>query len=200
MDPESASSVPDRFEMPDLSNLSARNILNLALDRILGNDLASRVEHPVGGMWTNLVRLTDKSIREYERARVSLQEWLEQRHQGHFSPYFFGIDHLENSINATHRAILIGKRLHAMGHGQDAELPETRILNRLEKFRNFIEHTEEKLYQKKAIPDRTPYILVPLEEGIRFGTADLFYEELANSIRSAYDLVEAIRGMSSTKE
>lgn len=187
--------LPAQYEMPELSALFSKNVVNRALDRLTGTS-GPNLDHKEAGWWINLVRLSDKSIREYEAARTELAIWIARRNEGHLSPYYVAIDHLENAVGATHRALLHAQELQRRGYGSAHTLPNAAALRRLDKFRNFVEHTEDKLTEDRAIPAGSLAVLTPLESVMEFGTATLSYDDLASAIREVYAFVESIRGQS----
>jgi hypothetical protein len=180
--------------MPDLSDLYKDNMLNLMLDRLVGGDSGPQ-QHPEGPMWTNLVRLSDKALHEYEKARSELDQWIAQRQHSVFSPYFRGVDHLENAVTATHRAVLHGRELRKRGLGKRSPQPTVRQENLLKLVRNHIEHTDDKLL-KGQIGQGQAIFLLPDEKSLHIGTTSLTYRDLASCIRKIYHQVEAIRGPS----
>jgi hypothetical protein len=95
--------VSDRPELPDLSALYHGNTLNVLADRLVAYDPVKTF--PESGMWTNLVRLTDKALKEYSAADVAFADWERRMSERVFSPWFRGIDHLETVITSAHRAI-----------------------------------------------------------------------------------------------
>jgi hypothetical protein len=178
--------------MPDLSELFDKNILNLTLDRALGGD-PGPTSRPDFEIWTNLVRLSDKSIREYCFAREALFQM--RPHQGVLSPFYRGIDHLENCVTATHRAVLHGGRLRQAGWGVRAPAATATQVEQLRVMRNHIEHADDKLLRGQ-IKSGSPFYPYTDESGFRMGSARLTYLTLARCVRKVYAQVEAIRGAS----
>ena len=145
----------------------------------------------------NLVRLTDKALREYEQAREMLLAFT--RDQNRISNYFRAIDHLENCVSATHRASLqaevvrprLGRSLALTGHQKD----------RLVEIRDVIEHMDDRLtgklpaWKKNAlvIGPGEPTMLMPLDRRVQIGSYKLTYRDLASCISKLYRLVMEIR-------
>ncbi len=184
--------LPAHFAMPDLSGLFAKNVLKLTLGRLIGQDPGPD-GHPEAGLWTNLVRLTDKALREYEAGRAELAQWLQGRSHGHWSPFFRGVDYLENTITATHRAVLYGRELRRHGYGKKAVGVTTNQENVLRIMRNHIEHTDDKLL-KGQIKEGEVYMLTPRERGLELGAHRLPYRTLASCIVKAHRQIGAIGG------
>ncbi len=189
-----AAIIGYNFKMPDLSSLYSKNMLNLTLDRLVGTDPGPK-NHPHQATWVNLVRLADKSLREYEAARNAFAVLQKEIHQGHISPLFLGIDHLENAITATHRAVLHSEVLRAAGWGRAVRTPTTRQKALLKAMRHHVEHAEDKLH-KGQIAQGQPFMITPKERRMSFGKTTLTYLDLARCITKVYRHIEAIRGPS----
>jgi hypothetical protein len=185
--------VPDpgvTYEIPDLSDYLAANVLNAALDSVSGNASGPR-EHPQLGLWQNLVRLTDKAIREYEAARENLSEYGEFAFAGRLSPYFLALDHFENSIDAVFRAGLYLEMLRKHA-GFDLQPATTSQLAAVKKLRNAIQHTEEKLVDGE-IQMGQPTVLTTRATGLELGPVTLAYLDLKCLIEVAHRAIEQIR-------
>ncbi len=63
------------------------------------------------GLFMNFSRLTDKALREYDAARAELLAFVEPHGGLRASPYLRAIDHMENCVSATHRAVLNARAL-----------------------------------------------------------------------------------------
>ncbi|WP_345610430.1 hypothetical protein [Pseudonocardia adelaidensis] len=182
----------ERHSMPDLSHLYERSILNVLLDSLVGRSQVP-TDYPNRGCWMNLVRLTDKALVEYNLASQSLNTWIERKNQGVFSALFKGIDHFENCVVSTHRAILMTDRLRATGVLRRAPRATDRQRDQLRKIRNHIEHTDEKVSDGRIRPPE-PFFLTPGQTRIELGPARLSYRDLASCITKLYRSVEVIRG------
>ena len=146
-------------------------------------------------MWINLLRLTDKALREYEGARGQLNEWLSGRHDDapRLSPFYRGIDRLENCVVTTHRAVLYAQALHARGWGKGSPRVTSRQQNRLRHARNGVEHGDEWLVEGRKIKEGQAHMLVPLDRRMQIGREQLTYRELASCIEKLYATVLKIR-------
>ena len=101
------------------------------------------------GLFMNFSRLTDKALREYDAARAELLLYVSPHDGLRASPYLRAIDHMENCISATHRAVLNARALQANRIGR-AGPPLTQLQERrLAYLRNAVEHSDEKLLGKQ---------------------------------------------------
>lgn len=96
--------------MPSVDHMFNQGMLNVLLDRAFtGLPPKLPCEFAEVGLFINLVRLIDKSLREYDAARFELMDYLSGRGtEGaglRTSPYIRAIDHIENLISALARAI-----------------------------------------------------------------------------------------------
>ena len=85
------------LDMPAVDHLSNNGALNVLLDRV------------------NFARLTSKALREYNAARAELLRYVEPHDGLRMSIYLRALDHLENCVSATHRAVLNARALQANG-------------------------------------------------------------------------------------
>lgn len=188
-----AMGAPDpstEYQIPDLSKLFDRNILDLALDAALGTWRGPK-EHPHNRIWINMVRLSDQSVREYESARRALIEYGEKGHEGHVSPFYLAIDHFENAVNAVYRATWDASTLHALG-GWAFGLASTEQRKALADVRNAVQHIDEGLRKGRVEPG-IPIYLVPLPDYLQIADYQLAYRDLADCISITHESLEAIR-------
>lgn len=178
------------YRVPDLSGLYDKNILNVALDALVGR-WPGPADYPYRGMWVNLVRLSDQAIREYELARLALREYVDHGHEGRISPFYRAIDHFENAISATHRATLNSKQLE-VHLGRRLNQPTERQESLLRAARNHVEHMDDKLGRRMVKPNEVA-ILIPLSFRLQVGKVELPYRDLASCVRKNYRNVESIR-------
>jgi hypothetical protein len=171
------------WKMPDLSTLPDKQMLNVALDALFGG--ARKPRHPTSapelGLWMNFVRLTDKAVREYEAARSEAGTYVNRPNNNTMSPMFRAIDHLENCIDATHRAILNQGRLRTAGFGRGAPQATGRQATLIRLVRNTVEHMDERLANSKLKAGQ-PVALVPSDTGVTVGALFLPYRDLASCI------------------
>ena len=106
--------------MPSLGHLTTGNAVWAAITATMGGFGVGG--SPGRGLYTNLVRLTDKSIEEYEAARLALDAYVNAptNQTRPFTSCSGSFDHLENCIESLHRlgvhakalTYWQGKRLH----------------------------------------------------------------------------------------
>ena len=107
--------------MPAVDHLSNRGALNVLLDRTMaGVSYGIPSTHPIIGLFMNFVRLTDKALREYDAARAEVISYLQPANGLRTSAYLRAIDHMENCVSATHRAVLNAKALRSHRVGRSA--------------------------------------------------------------------------------
>ena len=158
--------------MPSVDHLSNKGTLNLLLDRAFsGVPAGLPPDRTMIGLFTNFCRLTDKALREYDAARAELLQYA-SHHDGPLwtSPYLRAVDHMENCVSATHRAVLNARALQANKIGRAGPRLTPREEQRLAYVRNTIEHSDEKLLGIQKIKNSPP-----------FGKAEPYSLRLANT-------------------
>ena len=94
--------------MPAVDHLSNKGTLNVLLDRTFsGLPAGLPPDRTMVGLFMNFSRLTDKALREYDAARAELLLYVSPPDGLRTSPYLRAIDHMENCVSATCRAVLI---------------------------------------------------------------------------------------------
>lgn len=181
------------YRMPDLSDLFARNMLNVALDAAFGG-WRGPTDRTYAAIWVNLVRLTDAALREYEGARSSLATYGAHAYEGRISSYYRALDHFETCVDVTHRGILNAAAL-VSGAGLRLQMPTDRQRTQLRKFRNTVQHLDERLVEGKRRAD-VAVMLVPLRSRMVVGRDELPYRDLASCITKLYRDIESVRGPS----
>ena len=153
------------------------------------------------GLFMNFCRLTDKALREYDAARAELLLYVALHDQVRVGPYLRAIDHMENCINATHRAVLNGLALRANNVGRAGPRLTQLQEQRLAQVRNAIEHSDEKLLGKQKFKSSPPfdkiepYSLRLANTSMVIGKYVLRYKELASAITKCHMTIEVIRGV-----
>jgi hypothetical protein len=181
--------LPDTYEMPDLSDLFAKQVLDTMLNMMFGNyPAAARAAQP---QFVNLVRLTDKALSEYEAARAALDDFAVHRGSGRLSPLFRGVDHLESCINATHRAFQFARALRESKAAPP--IPRQLVIRdpefyRVRGMRDAVEHLYEDLRAGTVVPGEAQF-LQPQRDGIEIGKAGISWVELAVMLRRLHTLV-----------
>ena len=103
---------PKNNDMPNLSHLDGKLILNQMLNAVLRR--AGPSDRSVRALWLNYVRLVDQVLWEYKAAREGLQEYVETPNNM-ISPLFRSIAHFETCINTVRRAIQFARRIEGIG-------------------------------------------------------------------------------------
>lgn len=190
------------LKMPSVDHMSNRGSLNVVLDRAFsGLPAGLPNSRMLIGLLTNFVRLTDKALREYDAARAELVLYLEPSEGLTTGRYLRAVDHMENCVSATHRAVLNSRALRDNKIGRSGPRLTDRQETHLSGVRNAIEHSDEKLLGKphgNSPPFATgePYSIRLANTSIRIGSWVLTYRELVSSITKMYRTVEVIRGVS----
>jgi len=188
--------------MPSVDHLSNKGTLNVLLDRAFsGLPAGLPTNMTLVGLFMNLARLTDKALREYDAARAeALLYASSQDGPLVISPYLRAIDHMENCVSATHRAVLNVQALQANKVGRSAPRLTPRQDKRLAYLRNTIEHSNKKLlgeqYGKSPAFDKTdPYSLRLANTSMVIGKHVLTYKELVSIMTKCHKTIEVIRGV-----
>lgn len=103
---------------------------------------------------TMLVRMTDKSVLEYEQARACLTEYVDERllpspgREGvfHVSPLIHACDHLENCVDSLKRAYRFAEALLRSPVARNltkSDLPREADRVRVTRLRDRIQHNDE---------------------------------------------------------
>jgi hypothetical protein len=185
--------------MPALDHLASINMLNVILDRTLVGLPPKLGSYPMTGVFVNFCRLTDKALREYEAARADLVSYLSGGE--HLAYYLSAIDHLENCIDATYRAVLNGEKLRANKIGGGAPRLTDRQRECLKAVRDAIEHSDERLLKISKGPSRPwfqqghPFSLFVTNTQVAIGTHALTYRQLEAAITKCHSTIEKIRGV-----
>lgn len=183
--------------MPSLAHLAATASLDLYFERtIIGMPAKLRNNQTAGGLFVNLCRLTDKALREYEAARNLLNQYRSASGQPVVNPQ--AIDHMENCVEATHRAVLSAKGLRDdIGLRIKSLAVTTKQVDDLRLLRNRLIHIDEKLVQSRIRPGQH-FSLMLTEKRIEISDRNLTYQQLANAITKCHRTIEKIRGRPTT--
>jgi hypothetical protein len=182
--------------MPSVGHLSNKGTINVLLDRAISGLPPDRT---VAGLFMNFSRLTDKALREYDAARAELLLYVSPHDGLRTSPYLRAIDHMENCVSATHRAVLNARALQANKIGRAGPRLTPRQEQRVAYLRNAIEHSDEKLQGKQFGKSRPfgkpdPYSLRLANTSMVIGTNVLTYKELVSAMTKCHKTIEVIRG------
>jgi hypothetical protein len=153
------------------------------------------------GLFMNFSRLTDKALREYDAARAELLLYVSPHDGLRLGPYLRAIDHMENCVSATHRAVLNAQALRENKVGRAApgltQLQEERLAH----LRNAVEHSDEKLLGKQRFKKSPPfdkvdpYSLRLANTSMVIGKHVLTYKELVSAMTKCHRTIERIRGV-----
>jgi hypothetical protein len=181
--------------MPDLSFLDSANMLNALLNAVFRG---SQLLPPGNALLSNLTRLTDKSIIEYEAARASLTHYIKSESGQGFGHLFRTFDHVETCVDAVHRAGQHAESLRTLPGGPTIhlnELPSPRARTRLRLLRNAVQHSEERVLEgRTGFGTGRPATLIATNTTIVAGQKGLYirHEWLANWIGTYYLLVRRL--------
>lgn len=182
---------PDsEYDLPELGHLFSNNMANVSLDRLTGRRVWPTV-HPYFSMWMNLVRLTDLSIRQYEGARQSLDDYRTGARSGRVSPLYDAINLFEEVVVAAHRAVLNSDGLQTVTK-RKLKVPTARQKRLLRLARNHVQHMDEKLV-KGQVKAGELHLIAPLAHSIEVGSVRLPYRDLCSVITKMYRNIEIIR-------
>jgi hypothetical protein len=173
--------------MPDLSKLDSKNILNLMLNRWLGGQ---GLQADPGRMYlSNLARLIDKALREYEDARSFLNQYVNSGNKT--SLLFRCVYHMENCVEALHRAVLHAEKLRRDASTPKISktvLPTPNAQTRLRNTRHAMLHVDEWIHKGKAGPGRSPIGLLVKSDSIQCGCEEIYFNELAEWITQVQEV------------
>jgi hypothetical protein len=135
------------------------------------------------------VRLVERSIVEYQRARAAIYRLLQP---GGLQDYYDAQDHFENCIHNVHRAILYLERLRRFGfrkrdgsvfipRPRDLEVLSETARQAVRNLRDSIEHLDQDIVEGR-IPHADPVALHAGRTSIRLQGNEVSYEDLARWI------------------
>jgi len=185
------SFAPGLCDMPDLSDLidAGQLMAGIVLHTFTGPRGATERE---ASYRKNLARLVDKAVREYQEAREACEQLVFSR--GVRDAVIF-CDHMENCINAVHRAIRLLDRIkQANNIGRNLNRTLKRKIAAgsrfIENIRDTFEHIDERI-QRDQIP-AGELIMIGLagatNDRIRVAGEELRLDDLAQTIRTLREL------------
>lgn len=185
--------------MPPVDHLSNRSATNLLLDRALsGVPAGLPPDRMLIGLFTNFVRLTDKALREYDAARTELLAFVTPDITLHTNFYLRAIDHMENCVNALHRAVLNARALREQRIGRAGPRLTERQEQRLRYARNAFEHADEKVLGASRVKNfgrSEPFSLRLANTSMIIGDHVLTYQEIVSAMTKCHTTIEVIRGV-----
>ncbi len=150
--------------MPSVDHMFNQGMLNVVLDRTSGGVVAGAPHaRPAVGLFSNLVRLTDKALREYDVARFELIDYLNHRNRTarhgavRISPYIRAVDHMENVVSALARGISSRERLQNLGFGRAAPKMPAALRLDIVRIRDMVEHADDRLTKQNVRASRQPF-------------------------------------------
>lgn len=182
---------PTRSGMPDLSSLYATNVLPMILNMTFRG--IGPTSHAALAYTSGFVRLVDKTVREYELARLAFEQYLTSGSET-LSLYFRAADHLENCLGSVRRAIRYARRLHRDPNATGIErqsLPTDADERRVACFRNAAEHADEQV-AKGTLQAGDPIITMMHNTSFVLGAAEESYEWLAGLLERLHALASQI--------
>jgi hypothetical protein len=188
----------DGLTMPALDHLAA-NMGVVILERSLAGPATQlRGKRVAMAVFVNFCRLTDKALLEYEAARAEFNRYVSGARSP--LPYLRGIDHMENCIDATYRAVRHAEALRSLGIGRGASAPTTAQHDALKDVRDALQHSEDRLLGTSTGP-RRPHIHqyqafapFPTNTRVIIGQHALGYRQLTFVITKCHRMIERIRG------
>jgi len=197
----SAAEAPDRPPRPVLpplhSDIHNKSILDLRLNLWLGRGVEVLSVEPARRQFTNMIRLMDKTVIEYESAKDRCADWLrglDGSGMPHLAAYYRAIDHMENCIGALHRTLLHLERIRQT----PAASPVDRIghkalraaIGEINDMRDAIEHADERLLTvEKGAPLPVPALR---SDRMTVGPDSVAYVDLAQWIYQTFRLVRML--------
>ena len=187
--------------MPSVDHLSNNGMLNVLLDRTFRGQLSGvPLDRTMVGLFTNFARLTDKALREYDAARAELHSYVAGNVGHRVSPYLRAIDHMENCVSATHRAVLNAEVLRKSKVGRAGPRLTQNQRDHLIQVRHAIEHSDEKLRRvthgkSPAFHESDPYSLRLANTSMTIGQHVLTYRQLVSAMTKCHATIEVIRGV-----
>lgn len=194
--------------MPSVDHMFNQGMLNVILDRTVGGSPGGVPrERPAVGLFNNLVRLTDKALREYDAARFELIDYLDGRDGSprqlgvRTSPYIRAVDHTENVVSALTRGVASCERLQALGFGRDAPKMPAALRLDVVRIRDMIEHADERLTKgstkasRQPFEDQEPYALRLEDDFAWIGGWRIDYRDVVTVLTYLYEFVELLRGV-----
>lgn len=192
---EQPNMIPSKCEMPDLSDLDT--LLRYLLPHVLiGDPGLNRKE---GLYRRNFIRLVDKAIAEYQKARLAIIQEVEEAKYTSEEMSRTGrqifiidfIDHFENCLNATNRLFKLLEKIKKEELNQNVpglarKLSEAQAKS-IRDFRGTFEHIDEKI-QKDEIKEGQPVMLGIGEGGDKavIGSDYIRFSDVATTLRALH--------------
>ena len=204
---ESGRWPPRRCEMPDLSNLSGKLTIDYFLNYAFGNT-GLQMNGPGQAQFLNFIRLVDKTLLEYEQARLDLQSYVDSDNRT--SLFMRCVDHMENCVDSLHRSFLHLDGLTTSIHRERQrtneplpdihrdELPKSSNRKRIDNIRDAIQHMDDRISKGRAGADIAPIGLNVKSDSVELDHEEIYYAELALWIQQIYRVAEQLTNYTSS--
>ena len=204
---ESGRWPPRRCEMPDLSNLSGKLTIDYFLNYAFGNT-GLQMSGPGQAQFLNFIRLVDKTLLEYEQARLDLQSYVDSDNRT--SLFMRCVDHMENCVDSLHRSFLhlnglrtsiYRERQHTNEPLPDIdrdELPTSSDRKRIDNIRDAMQHMDDRISKGRAGADIAPIGLNVKSDSVELDHEEIYYAELALWIQQIYRVAEQLTNYTSS--
>jgi len=193
--------IPKECKMPDLSGLDT--LINRLLVQVLVGDPG--VSKKVARYRKNFVRLVDKALWEYDKARESILADVARANRSikgtgkSSSEYNFikFTNHIETCINAVSRLFKLLERIKSEKQSPAWPRELQRLLETkgesIANIRNAVEHIDEKI-QKGEIGPGKPIMLTVSEndEALIVANYEIKFEELAMVLNKMHEIAQYI--------
>lgn len=195
--------------LPSVDHLSNRASANLSLERVLAGFVSHlTVDQRFVDLYINLVRLTDKALREYDASCVLAAQAVRPDDEMPLPKILrfliigdLATDHMENCVDALHRALLYARTLRRKIKGvRQSDWPDGRLVKRLKAIRDAIEHADAKILKESKHKDfqgfdsSEPHTLELGQSSMTIGgLAAVTYMELVQLLETCHRLIELLR-------
>jgi hypothetical protein len=198
---ESGRWPPKRNEMPDLSNLPSKLVSGYFLNSTFGK-AGLHMSGTGQAQFLNFIRLVDKTLLEYEQARLYLQRYVDSHNRT--SLFMRCVDHMENCVDSLHRSFLHlhGLRTSIYRERQRTneplpqihkhELPTSGDRKRIDNIRDAIQHMDDRISKGRAGADIAPIGLNVKSDSIELAHEEIYFTELASWIEQVHNVAEQL--------
>lgn len=181
--------------LPD--DVYGESMFDLMFGSLVGQAPSVMLEISGRRIFTNSIRLMDKTILEYVAAQEICSQFvatIEEGEQMRLGPYFRATDRIETCIGTLNRVLVHLNAINADRNVAGLDRTMRRALlhatESVSKFRNSIEHAESRA---REWPLDIEYPLIFLEsEQVRFGDSRISYNDLARWITQTFRLIRTL--------
>lgn len=173
--------------MPDLSGLNARISLLLVSNWALGGG----ARDPKSNAYVmSFVRVVDKLLLDYERARAALTEYVSSPNTL-ITPLIRATNECESCVSTMIRAINLGRRIRGDRNGPPVQRRVTvlsgRVSSKVNDMRNAIEHVDGQIADDAWVPGE-PLCLLLKNDRLELAGVEIRYAELAEWTQQLNDI------------